>query len=136
MKSVVPAWSVVVAVPNKHGSFLAISRGFAVRDPALPGGDSEDTDATPAQTAAREVFEETGVRVLDLKCIDSWQGDRGQPVYAFVAGHWRGKRLRTSAEGKPFWASPRGLTQKTAYYREEARRVFEKLSQMDLQEAG
>lgn len=114
-------------VPNAHGDFLAISRGFAVRDPALPGGDSEDTDQTPAQTAARELFEETGVRAMELHCIDQWEGSRGQPVYAFVANKWRGKRLRTSSEGKPFWTNARVLTQKTAFYKTEAQRIFDKL---------
>jgi 8-oxo-dGTP pyrophosphatase MutT (NUDIX family) len=128
MKTAVPAWSVVVVVPNGQ-DILAISRGFNVRDPALPGGDSEDTDEVPAQTAVRELLEETGVTALEARCFDRWIGDRGQPVFAFYIPRWKCKRLRVSSEGKPFWTEPHKLLVKTAYYKDEAKSILEKLSQ-------
>lgn len=133
MKPGTPAWSVVVVVSNANNDVLAISRGFSVRDPAFPGGDSEPEDASPAQTAARELFEETGVTAIDARCIDRWEGDRGQPVFVFFVPKWRGKRLRTSSEGKPFWTQPKTLVSKTAFYHDEARRVFAKMQELKVQ---
>lgn len=136
MKQGTPAWSVVVVVNNANNDVLALSRGFSVRDPALPGGDSEPGDETPAQTAARELLEEAGLIALELRCIDRWQGERGQPVFAFYITKWRGKRLRTSDEGKPFWTQPHKLLVKTAFYRDEARRLFAKLTELNLAKTG
>lgn len=132
MKEGTPAWSVVVVVANGNNDVLAISRGFNVRDPALPGGDSEEIDESPAQTALRELYEETGVTAIEARCIDRWEGDRGQPVFAFFIPKWKGKRLRTSSEGKPFWTQPSNLFAKTAFYREDARRLLAKIGELHL----
>lgn len=129
MKSEIPAWSVVVIVANGNNDLLAITRNFNVRDPAFPGGDSEPTDATPAQTAARELFEETGITAIASRCIDQWVGERDQPVFAFFVPKWKG-RLRTSPEGKPFWTQPKTLLTKTAYYHEDSQRILMKLNEM------
>jgi 8-oxo-dGTP pyrophosphatase MutT (NUDIX family) len=130
MKDGIPAWSAVAVVFNGPRNVLAVSRGFKTRDPGFPGGDSEPGDDTPAKTAARELFEETGITALELKCIDEWVGERGQPVYVFYVPRWRGSRLRTSDEGKPFWTSPETLLKRTAFYRMEAARVFESLERL------
>ncbi len=130
MKPGIPAWSVVLIVPRGAHDVLALSRGFNLRDPAFPGGDSEEGDETPALTAVRELYEETGLRAVELRCMDQWVGDRGQPVFAFYTPKWRGKRLRASEEGKPFWTYPKALLTKTAYYRDDARRILEKLGRI------
>lgn len=132
MKEGIPAWSVVVVVSNGNNDVLAISRGFNLRDPALPGGDSEPFDESPAQTAARELLEETGLKALEMRCFDRWVGERNQPVFAFYVPQWKG-RLRTSSEGKPFWTQPKNLLSKFAYYHDEAKRVFEKLQELKVQ---
>jgi 8-oxo-dGTP pyrophosphatase MutT (NUDIX family) len=129
MKDGTPAWSVVV-LAFQGRRVLTLSRGFNARNPCLPGGDSEEGDLTPAATAARELLEETGVQALELKCIDTWVGERDQPVYAFYAPRWKGKRLRTSSEGKPYWNDPRGLIIPTAEFRESAAKLFEKLGNL------
>ena len=126
MKPGTPAWSVVVVAFRGPRHILAVTRSFNTRDPALPGGDSEPRDATPADTARRELFEETGMSATELRCMDQWVGERGQPVFAFFAPKLRG-RLRASPEGKPFWTTPGRLLVKTATYRETAARLMEKL---------
>lgn len=130
MKDGIPAWSVVVIVFSGAHNVLAISRNFNTRDPGFPGGDSEPTDDTPAQTARRELFEETGLTAVELRCMDEWVGERGQPVYAFFVPRWKGSRLRTSSEGKPYWTRPERLLVKSATYRDHARILLERLGRL------
>jgi len=128
MKPGVPAWS-SVAIVRKGREFLVLSRGFNVRNPAFPGGDSEPSDESPAFTAARELYEETGVRAIKLRCIDRWVGERNQPVFAFLVEEYRDiPRLRVSEEGKPYWSSARGLLTMGSDYRKDAERLLDKLS--------
>lgn len=135
MKTEVPAWSVVVVVPS-GSDVLALSRGFNVRDPAFPGGDSEPADEAPAQTALRELQEETGVIALEARCFDRWTGDRGQPVFAYFVPRWKCRRLRVGSEGKPFWTQPHKLLVKTAQFRDDAQRLLDKLHGMQLSKTG
>jgi len=130
MKDGVPAWSVVVVVFSGPRNVLAITRNFNPRDIAFPGGDSEVTDETPAQTARRELWEETGIQTTELRCMDQWVGERGQPVYAFFVPRWKGSRLRASSEGKPFWTKPERLLSRSATYRHDARHLLEKLGRV------
>jgi 8-oxo-dGTP pyrophosphatase MutT (NUDIX family) len=130
MKEGTPAWSVVVVVFKGARGVLAITRNFNPRDPSLPGGDSELEDETPAQTAKRELFEETGLQATELRCMEQWVGERGQPVFGFFAAKWKGSRLRTSAEGKPFWATPQRLIIPSATYRKDAQRLLHTLGRV------
>lgn len=142
MKAGIPAWSVVVVVFRGPRNVLVMSRNFNIRDPSLPGGDSEPFDENPAATAKRELFEETGVTAIELRCMDQWVGERGQPVFAFFVPKWRGYggkggRLRSSDEGKPFWAAPERLLIKTATYRDSAAHLLKKLGRIsDEQQTG
>lgn len=128
MKEGTPRWSAVVVAFNGP-NILAISRGFIPRDPAMPGGDAEPTDTSPAATAAREMFEETGLRARDLELIGAWQGTRGQPVYAYHAKRWTG-RLRSSSEGKAMWATAGHLLRKSANFRIEAHYLLSELERL------
>jgi 8-oxo-dGTP pyrophosphatase MutT (NUDIX family) len=130
MKDGIPAWSVVVVVFSGPTNVLAISKNFNTRNPAFPGGDSEPADETPAQTAKRELFEETGIQAVELRCMEQWVGERGQPVYAFFVPRWKGSRLLTSSEGKPYWTRPQQLLVRGATHREDARRLLEKLGRI------
>lgn len=127
MKQGMPAWSVVTVVFKGSQLVLAVSRNFNTRNPGFPGGDSEPEDRDPATTAKRELYEETGITAVELRCIDQWIGERRQPVYVFFVPKWRGKRLRASNEGKPFWARAEHLLIPSATYRHDARRLLEKL---------
>jgi len=127
MKDGTPAWSAVMVVPRGR-EVLILNRGFNPKDPAAPGGDSEPEDGSPAETARRELHEETGLIALEVKCIDEWQGSRGQPVYAFLVNRWKG-RLRSSSEGKPFWSNPRRLLSPTAAYHKDAVRLLQKAAE-------
>jgi 8-oxo-dGTP pyrophosphatase MutT (NUDIX family) len=121
---------VVVVVFSGPYNVLAIARDFNARNPALPGGDSNLEDANPAATAQRELFEETGIRALELRCMDEWIGERGQPVYAYFVPTWKGSRLRSSSEGKPFWTRPERLVGKNAVYKAYAEHLLGKLGRL------
>jgi len=116
MKNPNPAWSAIVVVAKSPDVLLAVTRGFDTRDVNFPGGDAEPSDVTPADTAQRELYEETGLRATRLRLVHQWPGDRGQVVYAFVADGFRG-RLRASAEGKPFWTNKMRLLGPRSSYR-------------------
>lgn len=130
MKDGIPAWSVVVVVVNKNDRVLAITRNFSARNPALPGGDSVESDVSPAATARRELFEETGVTARSLRCVERWDGERGQSVFVFFVPKWTGGRLRASPEGKPFWTTPETLFKNTAQYSGDAKKIFATLEQL------
>jgi len=130
MKEAVPAWSAVVVLFHGPRNVLAITRAFNPRDIALPGGDSVPEDESPAKTAARELFEETGLLASELRCMAQWTGERGQPVFAFFVPKWRGRRLRASSEGKPFWTTPERLVRSENAYATEARDLLEKLGRI------
>ena len=130
MKDGTPAWSVVTVVFKGTQLILAMSRSFNTRNPGFPGGDSEPHDVSPAATAKRELYEETGITAVELRCMDRWIGERGQPVFAFFVPKWKGVRLRSSDEGKPFWTRPNHLLMPSATYRDDARRLLEKLGRV------
>ncbi len=130
MKDGTPAWSVVVVVFKGSGRVLGVSRDFNPRNPGFPGGDAEPSDEKPAHTARRELFEETGITAIELRCMEQWIGERGQPVFAFFCPRWKRGRLRTSNEGKPFWGSPDLFLVKTATYREQALRLLTRLGRV------
>lgn len=130
MQEQTPAWSVVTVLFNGPHNVLAIARNFNPRDPAFPGGDSETDDPDPAATAKRELFEETGVEALELRLMDQWVGERGQPVYAFFIPRWRAPRLRTGDEGKPFWTRPERLIRRSATYGALAQHLLSKLGRV------
>ncbi len=65
-----PVKSATVLLQNDQGQILAVSRGKDTRDWGMPGGWIEP-DEDPAQAAARELYEETGIIVKpeDLRAI-------------------------------------------------------------------
>ncbi|MDP8904360.1 MAG: NUDIX hydrolase [Chloroflexota bacterium] len=52
-----------MVIVNGEGAVLLIRRAYPPHDWVLPGGNAEAGES-PVETATREVFEETGLRVL------------------------------------------------------------------------
>ena len=98
-------------VRDQHGRLLLVRRGHepALGKWSLPGGRIEPGES-PAQAAAREVLEETGleVEVGDLlQTVDIWGGYRVHDFSATVVGG----RLRAGDDASDVrWCSPDEVT--------------------------
>lgn len=125
------AWSVVLVVP-RGTLLLAQARRFVSRDRNFPGGDSEADDRNAAHTASRLLQEETGLlsRPEDFQMLDTWTGERGQPVYAYLVTRFRG-RPRASGKGKVFWTKKyESLMTVTCTFAPYNTRVIQKLMEI------
>ena len=105
---------------------LALTRGKAWHDWHLPGGKWEPRDGQAGnvngdgsittgpnlrRTAARELFEETGITVkpVDLLRLTGFVSRSGRPMLAYEAPIDQGAlpaELHASAAGQPAWVPP------------------------------
>jgi 8-oxo-dGTP pyrophosphatase MutT (NUDIX family) len=102
------SWDAAVVVLVKDGKVLGVTKGIDRQDINLPGGLRDPEDASPLDTATRELLEETGYQLLQAKPIASWFSKSGKYVIGFRGTRWTG-RLRSSEEGQAAWVSPRTL---------------------------
>jgi 8-oxo-dGTP pyrophosphatase MutT (NUDIX family) len=105
----------VVLLQRRDGKVLGVTRGHDLNDINPPGGYREPWDQSPLDTARRELYEETGIRLHEAVGIASWFKD-GRYVIAFKGINWSGA-LRPSKEGVPAWVRPNKLFQDTCTYR-------------------
>lgn len=105
----------VVVLQRRDGKVLGVTRGRNLEDINPPGGNREPQDQSPLDTARRELYEETGIRLHEAVGIASWFKD-GRYVIAFKGIRWSGE-LRPSREGVPAWVHPKKLMQKSCTYR-------------------
>ena len=121
-------WSVVLIVPK--GTLLLVqARGFVARDRNFPGGDGALDEQTAQHTAARVLQEETGLIATldDFSILDTWTGERGQPVYAYLVTRYKG-RPSSRNKGKVFWTKNYGsLMARTSTFASFNTRIIRKL---------
>lgn len=91
---------------RRGGKILTVSRGENVSDVNMPGGGVEPGEA-PVDAAARELWEETGLRATRLVPIYEAES-RGRLVSVFAALEYGGE-IRHSPEGRVSWETPERL---------------------------
>lgn len=96
-----PAAIALVPSPNlgeRPRKWLVVSRPEGTHEYALPGGLIEDGE-TPAQAMAREVSEETGVRVRSSERLGVGTQD-GRLVHVFVVRAAQGTGMSLERDGR------------------------------------
>lgn len=78
--------TVQVVVINPEGYILGVSRKEDHTDFGLVGGSLEDYDATPEEGAIRETFEETGLKISNLRLIYA-KSKGGRMGYTYLADY-------------------------------------------------
>lgn len=105
----------MVMVENKQtGEVLVQERKLYWKGIAFPGGHVENCESF-ADSAAREVFEETGLTVSNLKLcgIIHWaKRENGERyiVFAYKTSDYSGTLVDETEEGKVFWVKKEKLS--------------------------
>lgn len=118
-------WNVVLIVPVED-NVVAIARGFDPVDVNLPGGTDQYLDKSPADTARRELLEETGLIAVDLELVDCWKLRDNSVTYAYLVKLFTGK-IRSSSAGKTFLAKPRQLCTEECTFASKNVRLLKRL---------
>lgn len=79
--------TVQVVLINPEGYVLGVSRKDNHNDFGLAGGSLEDYDNTIEEGAIREVFEETGLKIHNLRLIYAKGHRDGRMGYTFIADY-------------------------------------------------
>jgi len=95
-----------VYVTNKNGKVLAVERQEEPGAYGFPGGNVE-LGEDPEDAATRELWEETGLILKDIRLLFSDINDDGYLVRVY-AGNVSGN-LRSSSEGQVRWVNPEKL---------------------------
>lgn len=91
-----------ICLVTKGDKILAVSRGKDMGNMNLPGGTVEEGE-DPRETAVRELWEETGIKAVEIFPIHT-KVNGGWLVTTFRVPIYTGD-LRSSSEGKPEWVN-------------------------------
>jgi len=121
-----------VAIVGPDLRVLAITRGYALEDVGFPGGHRDASDRSGRQTAARELYEETGV-VVDPAALDYVGQNRTQSGGVFVVYapreivSWPAVLRSEPFEGFVGWTSPTALRSPYARHGAFQGRILQRL---------
>lgn len=116
----------VVLLRRSDGMVLGITRGDCPWSWHLPGGKKEPGESI-AQTARRELLEETGVNIRTgaLVTLCEFTSSTGRPVHAFQCErNGLPERFDPTAAGQPAWVPPSLLVAECMPFAAECRRIL------------
>ena len=116
----------VVLLRRSDGMVLGITRGDCPWAWHLPGGKKEPGESI-AQTARRELLEETGVNIRTgaLVTLCEFTSSTGRPVHAFQCErNGLPERFDPTAAGQPAWVPPSLLVAECMPFAAECRRIL------------
>jgi 8-oxo-dGTP pyrophosphatase MutT (NUDIX family) len=93
----------VVVLDESLGRVLGVSRR-ATDLWGLPGGHRERGES-PAETAARELYEETGLSPLSLVPLCETPSEPGETTAIFIAPACHGRPVQETTEGRVRWVT-------------------------------
>lgn len=101
------AFGVSVLIMNDKGQVLAVARRADPNDWALAGG-KVDPDETEEEAAIRECFEETGIKIWNLKEVH--RRNVGPDLGVSFTCEWSGEPTHQEGEPECKWVEPEVLT--------------------------
>jgi 8-oxo-dGTP pyrophosphatase MutT (NUDIX family) len=126
-----------VLIWTEDGRVLGITRGIDAKNVTMPGGRQDPGDrcrcatphhaepyATAAHNAARELYEETGVKVRPEALIPLVRDGLHTTFYASEIDFWPAHLASRPFEGFVALWPPHRLTAPTCTYSEQNRRLF------------
>jgi len=122
-----PAASVIVPLGKR---IVGITRGRNMQDVNFPGGRADPDDPSPQFTACRELYEETGIKVLpdDLEEILVREDGAHFTYLAHRTVHFPGHLYSKPFEGFAALYPPWSLLAPTCTYRNTASEAFRRLA--------
>jgi len=88
---------------NDKGEILGVSRKYDHNDMGLPGGKIEPFDDSAIDGLKREVFEETGLKIFNIKKV--FESHEGKNFVASYTADWVGK-IQTDEPHVVRWVKP------------------------------
>jgi len=118
----------VVALVERDGMILSVTRRNKPGDLSLVGGSIEPTDRTPFEAMAREAREEAGINVLEAdKVFERVDETDGKVAWCYKVKFFTGEPRTMEPGIEVSWRKPSELLSSKCTFREYNRLLFAQL---------
>jgi 8-oxo-dGTP pyrophosphatase MutT (NUDIX family) len=118
----------VVALIEKDGLVLSVTRRNKPGNLSLVGGSIEPTDKNPYEALAREVREEAGINILEAeKVFERVDETDGKVAWCYRVKFFTGEPKTVEPGVEVAWVRPSDLLTKACTFAEYNRRLFHQL---------